>query len=252
MKAASNRYKMGNCCESLPPNRAIHGDEAWEDHSDGSVFLNVYDLNDSMVTCNWVTSNLIQLGGAFHAGVEVYQSEWSYGTEGIFKVVPRNHEYHVFNQSVPMGRTRLDPPEVQAILREMAPIWKAVSYDLIRKNCCTFADAFCKRLGVEPLPGWVNRLAQVGAGALLAVQHVAVSLGPAGTECIVPDEDGYELLEGSGNPQSPQLSVLSISVQPSSVGSSPDSASSPQSVEYSKTPIKYNAETPIKYNVEDC
>lgn len=239
---------MGNCCESVPQHRGANEDDSWEEHGDASVHVNVYDLNDSLVTCNWVTSNLIQLGGAFHAGVEVYQCEWSYGTEGIFKVVPRNHEYHVFNQSVLMGKTHLAPAEVQEILRDMAPIWKAVSYDLVRKNCCTFADDFCRRLGVGPLPGWVNRLAEVGAGALLTVQQISASLAPVG---IGPEDDRYQLLEGSPNCNdqlSPQPSSTQ-SPEATSMSSSPASAAS--SHESTLVACATPCQTPVRYNVAD-
>ncbi|CAE7283269.1 unnamed protein product [Symbiodinium sp. CCMP2592] len=37
-------------------------------------------------------------------------------------------------------------------------------YDLLRRNCCHFADDFARRLGVGGIPGWVMRLAKVGAG----------------------------------------------------------------------------------------
>lgn len=235
---------MGNCCsQSVPHNRQVNDEHCWEESGDGSVLVNVYDLNDSMVTCNWVTSNLIQLGGAFHAGVEVYQSEWSYGTEGIFKAVPRNHEYHVFNQSVHMGNTRLEPAEVQQILRDMAPIWGAGAYDLMRKNCCTFADDFCRRLGVGPLPAWVNRLAQVGARTLLTVQQIAASLAPAG---IGPEEDGYELLEG-GISNSPKYSEQ-LSIAGSIPGASHASSlnTSPMSVALSVSQFaKYAVQSPL-------
>lgn len=249
---------MGNCCsQSVPHNRQMNDEHCWEESGDGSVLVNVYDLNDSMVTCNWVTSNLIQLGGAFHAGVEVYHSEWSYGTEGIFKIQPRNHEYHVFNQSVNMGKTSLEPAEIHAILREMAPSWKAMSYDLMRKNCCTFADDFCRKLGVGPLPGWVNRLAQVGAGMVLTVQQIQTSLAPAG---IGVEDDGYELLEGPG--KSPNCSEHRSPGQKSqhspgqssaagSVNSSPVSVAlsdESREVDCAQTPVRYQCEAKDKHS----
>lgn len=245
---------MGNCCESVPHNRQVNDDDNWEDYGSNSVYVNVYDLNDSMITCNWVTSNLIQLGGAFHAGVEVYQCEWSYGTEGIFKVCPKNHEYHVFNQAVPMGKTHLAPGEVQQILRDMAPLWKAMSYDLVRKNCCTFADDFCRRLGVGPLPGWVNRLAEVGAGALLTVQQISASLAPAG---ISSEDDKYKLLDGSPDSQkcnerqSPEPSSTN-SPEASYTNESPSSvASSHESPMVVDQRAASPCQTPVKYQVED-
>ena len=45
----------------------------------------------------------------------------------------------------------------------MKPEWMGPTYDLLRKNCCYFSEAFAVRLGVGYLPKWVNHLAHVGA-----------------------------------------------------------------------------------------
>ena len=37
-------------------------------------------------------------------------------------------------------------------------------YDLLRRNCCHFADDFARRLGVGGIPSWIMRLAKIGAG----------------------------------------------------------------------------------------
>ena len=41
--------------------------------------------------------------------------------------------------------------------------WVGPSYDLLKRNCCSFCNEFCVNLGVGPLPGWVNGLAGTGA-----------------------------------------------------------------------------------------
>jgi len=156
------------------------------------VYLNIYDLNDDLVAYNRLTFDMLSLGGAFHAGIELFQNEWSYGSEGIFRVQPRKHEYHVFRQTVRMGHTNLDLPDVCDVLRAMMGGWGGKSYDLLQKNCCAFANSFCESLGVGPIPNWVNRLAQVGSSTLFMVQQVAAAVG-------LPDDEGF----------SPQSSVAS-------------------------------------------
>ena len=52
---------------------------------------------------------------------------------------------------------------MHAILSKMQGEWMGPSYDLLRKNCCSFSDAFCIELGVGPIPKWVHRLADAGA-----------------------------------------------------------------------------------------
>ena len=52
---------------------------------------------------------------------------------------------------------------MKGILREMMDEWPGPKYDLLRRNCCSFSEAFVARLGVGPTPGWLNRLAHTGA-----------------------------------------------------------------------------------------
>ena len=70
---------------------------------------------------------------------------------------------HTYRESVYLGDARLKPPQVKAILATMTPNWYGPTYDLIRKNCCSFSDAFAVELGVGRIPSWVKRLADAGA-----------------------------------------------------------------------------------------
>ena len=45
----------------------------------------------------------------------------------------------------------------------MKPEWMGPTYDLLRKNCCYFSEAFSLKLGTGKIPKWVNHLAHVGA-----------------------------------------------------------------------------------------
>jgi hypothetical protein len=51
------------------------------------------------------------------------------------------------------------------VLREMSGEYFGVDYDLLRKNCCTFAHDACTRLGVQEgdIPSWFHNLAYAGA-----------------------------------------------------------------------------------------
>ena len=51
------------------------------------------------------------------------------------------------------------------IMREMAGEYMGVDYDLLRKNCCTFARDACLRLGVKEIeiPTWFMNIAEAGA-----------------------------------------------------------------------------------------
>eukprot|EP00971_Amphidinium_carterae_P104966 2078564-Amphidinium_carterae.1 len=84
------------------------------------VLVNVYDVGDSelLQSINKVTtaSNNILVGGVFHAGVEVFGAEWSYGfcegyRTGVCAVHPRMHSQHNYRTTVPMGETSLTEEE---------------------------------------------------------------------------------------------------------------------------------------------
>eukprot|EP00439_Symbiodinium_sp_Y106_P023552 s2722_g2.t2 len=124
------------------------------------VFLHVYDVSqeEGIQKINRVLAHKhspLKFGGVFHAGVEVNGLEWCFGYSGsethpgVACVEPRGHPQHHYRQTVAMGYTRLSGEE---------------DYDLLRRNCCHFADDFARRLGVGGIPGWVMRLAKVGAG----------------------------------------------------------------------------------------
>lgn len=146
------------------------------------VRLNVYDLADSDVIAG-VNNVLLAVGtGAFHAGVEVYYSEWSFGCtpgpnrSGIFCVPPRSCDVHKFRESIVMGETHLSEEEVCALIDGLALQWNADGYDLLRRNCCHFSDELCIQLGVGPVPEWVTSLAGVGA-MLRSLPRKALGLG---------------------------------------------------------------------------
>lgn len=130
-----------------------------EDYGVTAVLLNIYDLSEEWLASNDLFHEVLELGGAFHAGVEVYGREWSFGTFGVASNHPRSHDVHVYRQSLVIGYTKYSPDEVNNILEdEMAPRWAGKSYDLLSRNCCTFSRAFCRRLTGNGIPGWVDRL----------------------------------------------------------------------------------------------
>ena len=139
-----------------------------------TVFLNIYDLGDTSAIQN-LNVILKPLGsGAFHAAVQVYGQEWSFGglsadsddqgdETGIWSCRPQMCKQHSFRESIPVGTTCLSHIDVLTVLGEIADDWPMNSYDLLRRNCCHFCDEFCRLLGLGPLPDWVLNLANVGA-----------------------------------------------------------------------------------------
>eukprot|EP00401_Gymnodinium_catenatum_P029176 CAMPEP_0117474332 /NCGR_PEP_ID=MMETSP0784-20121206/9230_1 /TAXON_ID=39447 /ORGANISM="" /LENGTH=444 /DNA_ID=CAMNT_0005268555 /DNA_START=33 /DNA_END=1367 /DNA_ORIENTATION=- len=147
------------------------------------VLLHIYDVSqeDRVRKLNRVlahTSSPLKFGGIFHAGVEVAGLEWSFGmtvTEtmcGVACVEPKSHPDHNFRETIELRRTKFSPEEIAELLSQLIEEYPGDDYCLLRRNCCHFADDFCRRLGVGGIPGWVHRLARIGALVDTTMQRV--------------------------------------------------------------------------------
>lgn len=151
-----------------------------------SVLLHVYDVSQttSIRQLNRVLAqgpSWLKFGGVFHAGVEILGKEWSFGYSasgtGVSGTQPRKHPMHTFRETVDMGSVALSKEEVFAILKGMAEEYPGSSYHLMKRNCCTFAEDLCTRLGVGAIPPWVHRLARIGDRVLTMSQALEEKLG---------------------------------------------------------------------------
>jgi len=152
----------GGCAPCGGPNEGI------------PVYLHIYDVSNEKVlrNLNRLLAHRhapIKFGGIFHVGVEVDGVEWSYGyttsesSTGVVGDVPRTNPDHRFRQTISLLTTQLSHEEIARLLEEMVQEYRGRDYDLLRRNCCTFADDLASRLGARRLPRWVHRLARVGA-----------------------------------------------------------------------------------------
>eukprot|EP00747_Dinoflagellata_sp_TGD_P219837 gnl/TRDRNA2_/TRDRNA2_91884_c1_seq1.p1 gnl/TRDRNA2_/TRDRNA2_91884_c1~~gnl/TRDRNA2_/TRDRNA2_91884_c1_seq1.p1 ORF type:complete len:287 (+),score=41.19 gnl/TRDRNA2_/TRDRNA2_91884_c1_seq1:89-949(+) len=136
------------------------------DAAGATVTLHIYDVTGHQAV-DFANRVFRTLGtGAFHAAVEIYGDEWSYGwtdkDTGVFSCPPRLCEAHKYRESIAMGTAKLSQFEVGRLLEDMMREWQGADYDLLRHNCCHFSDAFCQRLGVGPIPTWITSLAAAG------------------------------------------------------------------------------------------
>lgn len=131
------------------------------------VLLHIYDVSrvKAVEKLNGVLAPArgpVQLGGIFHAGVEVNGVEWHFGGSGIITTSPRTHPTHHHRQTIVLSPTELSEEEVERAIAELHKEY-GNDYDFIHRNCCRFADDLCKKLGVAGLPKWVHRLARGAA-----------------------------------------------------------------------------------------
>jgi len=124
------------------------------------VYVNLYDLSEAFAQLNSVSIDLIGFGGALHVGVEVFGVEWSFGTGGVSCTAPKQHRHFSYRQTVEMGAIDMQQRDVELAISQMRSEWSGSEYDLFSKNCGTFGNALCIRLGLGPLPAWITRLAE--------------------------------------------------------------------------------------------
>jgi len=134
------------------------------------VTLHVYHVGKteglfSVHTANGILN--IMGTGAYHAAVQVYDLEWSFGAidegTGVFWCESKECPNHDYYQSLPLGDVKLTRGKVEEILNELKEEWQGEDYDLLKKNCCHFSKTFVERLGApKPVPNWVMNLAGIG------------------------------------------------------------------------------------------
>lgn len=129
--------------------------------------LHIYDVSTNP-TVGKINQALSAIGtGAFHAAVEVYGAEYSYGFvqdgTGIFSNAPKGCQLHHYRESIDIGTTTKTKEEMLTIIEEMKESWPGKDYDLLRRNCVVFSKAFVDKLGADPVPPWVTNLAGAGA-----------------------------------------------------------------------------------------
>ncbi|URD81470.1 hypothetical protein MUK42_03538 [Musa troglodytarum] len=162
------------------------------------VVLHVYDVtnsgsektNNTILQINRIFKDRIGLGGIFHSAIQVFgDEEWSFGFceqgSGVFSCPPGRNPMYTYHERIVLGETNCSIFKVNQILRELGQAWPGHSYDLLSKNCNHFCDAFCERLGVPKLPGWVNRFANAGDTAMLVAGNAAFSMKLFQIHCLL-------------------------------------------------------------------
>lgn len=108
------------------------------------------------------------------------------------------------------------------VIHSMAKEYMGTDYDLLRKNCCTFAHDVCLRLGVkeEDIPSWFHNAAKAGADAEDAITNAEQTVknmfdcadmegNPGDIECY---NHGFEIIADMKNGSSKLKVVESPSV----------------------------------------
>jgi PPPDE putative peptidase domain len=177
---------------------------------------------------NAVNSSLHSIGtGAYHVGVEVNGVEYAYGANstkgltGVFTCMPKSSPGYQYRTTIDFGDRRIPthsssnknefPRHVDGreVVRAMAAQYMGTDYDLLRKNCCTFAHDACIRLGIDEkdIPSWFHNLAATGAMTQDAANSTLAPISSVFSSCELDAfanyinenafENGFEVIGGS-------------------------------------------------------
>ena len=117
-------------------------------------------------------------------------------------------------------RSRYSPREDRQVdgrevIREMATEYMGIDYDLLRKNCCTFAHDACLRLGVseDEIPGWFINLSAAGAitqdAAVSTMEPLTKVFSACDMDAAFDDylqDGGYEVItDGKGSMETEEI-----------------------------------------------
>lgn len=131
------------------------------------VYLNVYDMH-------WTNEYTSRLGvGIYHSAVEVHEREYAFiGHEfmssGLVDVQPKGcmfieNESFKFRESIYIGETDLTQIDIKGIVQDLGVHFTGLSYHLVTRNCNHFSSEFSKLLCGNDIPGWINRIANLGS-----------------------------------------------------------------------------------------
>lgn len=145
------------------------------------VKLNIYDLFRDTNAATGV------LGfGAFHAGIEIFGIEWSYGAtppegwrplSGVYPAIPRHSGVGFFRETLPLGYSKCHRAhDVWQLALRLACEWLGEHYHVLDHNCLDFCATFASHLGVDQVPDWVTRLPR-GASAVISALSPALDIG---------------------------------------------------------------------------
>jgi len=141
------------------------------------VYLNIYDLAPA-------NEYLYNVGlGLHHSGVEILGTEYSFASgAGIFNAPPKEAPGAQFRESIYMGMFEGNSSEINTVISDLRSDFTGDSYNLILRNCNHFANALCWALLNKAIPGYVNRLADLGGCCKCLIPKNLLENAPVGDD----------------------------------------------------------------------
>jgi len=146
------------------------------------IFLNVYDLSTANDYMLW------DLGfGLHHTGIQVHGDEWTFSSGGVFYHRPRGAPNVKFRTQILLGTCHYSSSKVKAVVDTLRAEFVGEAYNVVGRNCNHFSDALSRSLLNKSIPGYINRLANIGKCISCLLPKSLVGSSP------VTDESGISM-----------------------------------------------------------
>mmetsp|Transcript_19636 Transcript_19636/g.24769 ORF Transcript_19636/g.24769 Transcript_19636/m.24769 type:complete len:257 (-) Transcript_19636:60-830(-) len=155
------------------------------------VYLNVYDLSPA-------NDYLYHVGfGLHHSGIEILGKEYTFaGGAGIFDHSPQEAPGAKHRERLELGIFEGTSSDVSSIINDLRTQFSPDSYNLITKNCNSFANAFSWALLRKVIPPHVNRLADLGNCCSCLLPKKLLENSPVNDSS--SSSSGYQVYGGQG------------------------------------------------------
>lgn len=90
--------------------------------------------------------------------------EYTFASEaGIFHHDPKNVPTAKFRETISMGVYNGTTKDLEITIDELKRSFQGSDYNVLTKNCNCFAEALVQKLLGKSIPGYVNRMAEIGS-----------------------------------------------------------------------------------------
>jgi len=122
------------------------------------VHLNIYNITKS-------NDFFHMLGmGIYHTGVQIRGKEYAFASQfGIFYTLPNDIDSAHLRESIEINTFHGTEEDLNKIFYELSFEFHENAYHLLEKNCNHFSDALLNKLFYANNPGYINRMACLGA-----------------------------------------------------------------------------------------
>ena len=102
--------------------------------------------------------------GLYHTGVEIMGTEYTFASgAGIFNATPKYAPGAIFREQIELGIYDGTTIELNKVLDELRNgKFGPNDYNIVERNCNHFANTLCYKLLNKQIPGYINRLADIG------------------------------------------------------------------------------------------